>query len=265
MTFWYDGRLIEGNSITLDINEPGLLYGATVFTTMRVYQQSLVHPLTNWSSHCDRLRHSLESFGWQFPDWHKIEQGARALLPYFPVLRMVIFADGREWIMGRSLPADIKERQQQGIVAIVAEDPLYHRELATYKTGNYLGAWLALQESGKRGAKEAILIDGDGNWLETSTGNLWGWKDGCWWTPSLEVSILPGIARAQLLRWLKSQDIPVKENIWSENFIKGLEAIAYTNCVMEVIPFHTIMSRSSKFTINPNHQALSQLRACFQH
>ena len=84
--------------------------------------------------------------------------------------------DGREWITGRYLPGDLATRQQQGIVGWLADVPIYQRCLASHKTGNYLGAWLALQQTQKYGAREAILIDESGNWLETSTGNLWGWK-----------------------------------------------------------------------------------------
>jgi 4-amino-4-deoxychorismate lyase len=203
----------------------------------------LTHPLTNWQAHCDRLRHSLESFGWNFPDWERLQQGAELLLSHFPVLRLVVFADGKEWITGRFLPSDLSQRQEEGIAAWMAEDRLFRRDLPAHKTGNYLGAWLALQKAQKLGLKEAILVDNQGNWLETSTGNLWGWRDGCWYTPALGVGILPGIARSQLLSWLRGNDIPVEENVWTPEFVSGLDAIAYSNCVVEVIPIHTVMSQ----------------------
>jgi 4-amino-4-deoxychorismate lyase len=239
--FWYDGKLIAENTLEISINEPGLLYGATVFTTMRVYGQSLVHPLTNWQAHCDRLYHSIQTFGWQYPNWQRLQEGAELLLPYFPVLRLVVFPDGREWITGRYLPSDLTQRQQQGITAWIAKDNLFTRDLANHKTGNYLGAWLALQKAQQLGFQEAILVDKEGNWLETSTGNLWGWANDCWWTPTLAVGILPGIVRSQLINWLKSNDIPVQENIWTPDFVSKLEAIAYTNCLVEVIPIHTVI------------------------
>ncbi|MHC5721288.1 MAG: aminotransferase class IV, partial [Nostoc sp.] len=52
--FWYDGKLIKSQTLELNINDPGLLYGATIFTTLRVYNNSLDSSLTNWLSHCDR-------------------------------------------------------------------------------------------------------------------------------------------------------------------------------------------------------------------
>ncbi len=239
--YWYDGELIEGDKIQLNINEPGLIYGATVFTTMRVYNRSLTHPLTNWSAHCDRLKYSLKVFNWQQPDWQKLQQGAELLLADFPVLRMVVFPDAREWITGRNLPSDLTQRQQQGITAWVAEDALYRRDLAAHKTGNYLGAYLARQQAFSLGAAEAILIDTQGNWLETSTGNLWGWKNDRWYTPALDSGILPGIGRSQLLTWLRQNNTPVRENIWTPEFVKSLQAIAYSNCIVEIVPINQII------------------------
>lgn len=261
--FWYDGQLMQGDTLELAIYDPSLLYGATVFTTLRVYDQSLEHRLTHWKAHCDRLHDSLQAFGWQLPDWQRLRQGAEVLLTDYPVLRMVIFADGREWISGRFLPENLDELQQQGVRGWVADEPLFRRSLANYKTGNYLGAWLARQKAQKLGAKEAILVDYQGNWLETSTGNLWGWKEDYWWTPPVDGNILPGIMRSQLLTWLESQDLPVKHHRWDWQLIQELEVIAYSNSVMEVIPLATIMTPQGILNTNPNHSKLQQLYTYF--
>ena len=245
--YWYDGELIEKNKIQLGINEPSLIYGATVFTTMRVYHRSLTHPLTNWAAHCDRLKRSLTVFNWQQPNWQRLQRGAELLLTSFPVLRIVVFPDGKEWITGRNLPSDLAQRQQQGITAWIAEDELYRRNLAAHKTGNYLSAYLARQQALKLGAAEAILIDTQGNWLETSTGNLWGWKNDCWYTPSLDSGILPGIERSQLLIWLRQNNLPVQENIWTPRFVKNLEAIFYSNCVVKIVPINNILWSGNHF------------------
>ena len=239
--FWYDGKLVDFNQLQLKINEPGLLYGATVFTTMRVYEKSLQHPLTSWQAHCDRISQSIQTFNWQQPNWQRLQQGAELLLAHFPILRMVVFPDGREWITGRNLPPDLKQRQAQGITAWVAIEPLFKRDLAQHKTGNYLGAYLARNQALNFNAQEAILIDHQGNWLETSTGNLWGWRDNCWYTPSLDLGILPGIARSRLLNFLQNNNINIKENIWTYEFVKTLQGISYCNCVIEVIPIKKIL------------------------
>ncbi len=238
--FWYCGERINSEHLQLNINDPGLCYGATIFTTMRVYEQSLSHPQTCWLAHCDRLKTTIAAFNWQQTNWQSLERGAKLLSQYFPVLRMVVFPDGREWITGRSLPLDLQQRQTEGINAWVAQDPLYIRELPQYKTGNYLSAYLARNQALNLNAQEAILIDAQGNWLETSTGNLWGWKDGCWYTPSLESGILPGIARSRWLNFFQKHDLKVTENIWTPEFVPTLEALSYSNCVVDFIPIKTV-------------------------
>ena len=136
-----------------------------------MYNNSLDSRLTHWAAHCFRLKFSLETFGWQQPDWQRVRQGAEIVMQNFPVLRITIFPDGREWITGRLLPVHLTENQKNGILAILAEEK-YARNLPSHKTGNYLSAWLAKRNAEKLNAQEAILVDAVGSWLETSTGNL---------------------------------------------------------------------------------------------
>ena len=262
--FWYDGDWFESSALSLDIDQPGLLYGATVFTTLRVYQNSIAHPLTNWVGHCRRLQISLQVFGWREPDWDQILKGVNVLKETYPVLRITVFPDGREWITGRFLPSDLPDRQQHGVTAWLADDAShYRRPLTFHKTGNYLGCWLALQAASARGAVEAILRDPLGNWLETSTGNLWGWVEGGWWTPPLEAGILPGLVRSQLLQWLQSNSQPVIEAAWTPERVRRFEAIAYSNSVVQLIPMHTILMDGTKLEYSPSHQSFEILREYF--
>ncbi|WGV24869.1 aminotransferase class IV [Halotia branconii] len=259
--FWYDGRLIQSQTLELNINDLGLLYGATVFTTLRVYDHSLDSSLTNWLLHCDRLLFSLQSFGWQQPDWNRVRQGAEAILAHFPVLRITLFPDGREWITGRLLPQDLTEKQKNGITTSLARSE-FTRSLPSHKTGNYLSAWLA-KTSVQQNAQEAILVDTAGNWLETTTGNLWGWQNGSWWTPPLTAGILPGIVRSQLIKWLQNQQQTVQEEPWTSELVRRFEAIAYTNSVVEIIPIHTVQQPIGSLQYDPYHPSFQQIKRFF--
>ncbi len=250
--FWYDGKLVNSPTLELAIDDPGLLYGATVFTTLRIYENSLDSPLTNWRAHCHRLQLSLQAFGWSPPDEKRLRQGAQLIIPHYPVLRITIFPDGREWITGRNLPEYLTKKQKNGISASIASVE-YNRSLPTHKTGNYLSAWLAKTSALQADAQESILVDSAGNWLETATGNLWGWRDNCWWTPPITAGILPGIMRSQLLEWLGMQRLLVREEPWTEDLVKGFEAIAYSNSVVEIIPIHTVIYPSGSLKYNPHH------------
>lgn len=258
--FYYDGKLEKNNYIQLDINDSTWLYGATVFTTLRVYQKSLYHPLTNWQNHCDRLKLSIKEFDWNMPDWEKIETEANYLLNYFPVLRITIFPDGRELIIGRELPINLEDKQRKGIKGLVCLEYQINRSLPLHKTGNYLAPYLALNQGKKQGYDEAILTNFNHNWLETSTGNLWGYKEGIWFTPTLETGILPGIARNMII---KKANFPVEINYWTSEFIEDLEAIAYSNSVVEIIPFNTIKIEQKIKKYNVNNQGYSLLKDCY--
>jgi len=253
---WYEGKVVEGGKIELGEEDAGLLYGATVFTTVRVYDNSLDDERTNWLLHCDRLLCSIKRFSWQEPDWERVRVGAEILKSEYPVLRVTIFPDGRELIVGRHLPEDLAERQEKGIVAWLADKPEYRRSLAEDKTGNYLSAWLALKQGQKYGAKEAILIDIEGNWLETSTGNLWGWQDGRWWTPPVTAGILPGLMRNQILNRLRCQNEVVEEKPWTVELVAGMEALAYSNSVVEIVPIHTVRMGSGEWGVGRMREIL---------
>ncbi|MFQ4135739.1 aminotransferase class IV [Nodosilinea sp. PGN35] len=263
MTYWFDGQLCEGTDLALAITDPAFLYGATVFTTLRVYRGSLDHPLTAWAAHRQRLVHALTDFGWPQPDWGTVRQGAEALLNEYPVLRVTILPDGRPLVTGRNLPPDLDQMQTEGIVAWVASGKTYGRPLPGYKTGNYLGAWLALQAAQTHGAREAILVDAQGQWLETSTGNLWGWANGQWHTPGLGAGLLPGIGRQHILATLAQRGERVNQSPWPPGVIQRFEALAYSNSAVQVVPIHTVLGDRSRLEINPQHPALAALRAVF--
>lgn len=235
-----------------------------MFTTLRVYCQSLNHRLTNWQAHCDRLRYSIETFGWQLPRWEQVTQGAVNLIMHFPVLRITLFPNGYELITGRYLSSDLTKTQKYGVKAWIATE--LNRSLPTHKTGNYLSAWLAKIGAQQRSASEAILVDENGNWLETSTGNLWGWRDNCWWTPPLTAGILPGIARSQILEWIQQHQC-VKEEPWFAEAVDTFEAIAYSNSVVEVMPIHTVIEEQQGAIVqkkyDPYHSSLKLLRQLY--
>ena len=239
--YWYDGAVCCGEMLELTVTEPGLLYGATTFTTLRVYEQNLNDPRSDWPAHRRRLGEAVAEFDWLTPNWSRLETGAQQMAQRFPVLRLTLFADGRELITGRGLPDDLQQRQDEGIVAWLAQGSGFSRSLPHRKTGNYLAPWLALQQARKLGALEAILLNERGEWLETSTGTLWGWREGRWWTPPLAAGILPGLARSRILQSARRQGLRIGRSPWLASQVWEFEALAYSNAVVEVVPIRQVL------------------------
>ena len=252
--YWYCGRSIESQTIELDINDPGLLYGATVFTTLRADKLST----DIFELHCDRLRSSIVDLDWCQPDWVRVRSGVDCLTPHFPVFRITIFPDGRELITGRELPPHLATWQQTGVTVIIADRQLT-RSLPQHKTGNYLAPWLALQQARNNNIQEAILTNDRGDWLETTTGNLWGYRDGCWYTPPLSAGILPGIVRSQIIASLERQGRSVVEVEWTAQWVQDLEAIGYSNSVIHFIPIHTIIAPVGTLKYIARHPAIAEI------
>ncbi len=96
----FDSYWFDQDTITLPVTEPGLLYGATVFTTLRVYDQSLRHPLSHWIQHRQRLQASLTQLQWRSPDWEALTHAAETLAKTEPVLRITCFPGDRGGFLG---------------------------------------------------------------------------------------------------------------------------------------------------------------------
>lgn len=246
--YWYDGAVCSGQMLELTVTEPGLLYGATTFTTLRVYEKNLNDLRSDWPGHLRRLRETVAGLDWLTPNWQRLEAGAEQMAQNFEVLRLTLFADGRELITGRDLPQDLQQRQDEGIVAWLASGSGFSRSLPHWKTGNYLAPWLALRQARKLGALEAILPNESGEWLETSTGNLWGWRQGQWWTPPLAAGILPGLARSQILDAATERGLKICQAPWSSSLAWEFEALAYSNAVVEVVPIRQVLRASPQGT-----------------
>ena len=259
MSFWYNGALFEDDAeAPAFVGDEGLRFGASVFTTARVYDASLSDSRTQWIDHCDRLTHSLRAFRWPSPNWADIEQGCWHLKNRYPVLRITIFPDGREWITGRQLPVNLAQDQKNGVICWVAPAE-YARSLPTHKTGNYLACWLARQQAQAHEAHEAILTSPGGEWLETATGNLWGWANGKWFTP-ITRSCLPGIMRSRLQQVLMESGQTVGTQAWNTEQVMRFEAIAYSNCAVQLLPIRTILNGTTKLEYDPNHDAIRTLQ-----
>jgi branched-subunit amino acid aminotransferase/4-amino-4-deoxychorismate lyase len=240
VSYWYQGEFIDSPFLQIAYDDPALIYGASVFTTCRIYERLIDHPLTMWAAHCQRLASNVQGLGWSDPDWSSVRAGVELMTRTHPVVRITLFSDGRELIWGKSLPPDLADRQQQGIEAEVVAG--FDRTLPQYKTGNYLAPWLARRQV----AQEAILVNAAGHWLETSTGNLWGWRDQTWYTPPITAGILPGIIRTYLVQWLRTQGKIVDEGHWDEILVNQLTGIAYSNAVVQFIPIHTLLTATGK-------------------
>ncbi len=267
--FWYDGALFDEDDwavvgLPSDTGslQAGLRFGASVFTTLRVYEQDLAHPMTMWERHCDRIAQSLTYFTWPHPDWPSIRKGAQQLKACYPILRITVFPDGKAWITGRDLPPSLSQQQVEGVTCWLAP-AAYLRSFPLHKTGNYLACWQARKQAQQCGAQEAILTNAQGEWLETATGNLWGvFRDQSEhrWCMPLSKLCLPGLMRGRLQALLSAEGQSIGELPWTRAVVERFDAIAYSNCVVGLLPVHTILDRDITLKYDVQNASLKALQ-----
>jgi branched-subunit amino acid aminotransferase/4-amino-4-deoxychorismate lyase len=234
--YWWTGRLHSGNTLTLSLDDPGLIYGATVFTTLRIYHQNPQHSATALEAHLKRLALQVKALGWEAPAWEQVNLAVQTLASNYPVLRITLFPDGRELVTGRGLPPDLAQKQQEGVILLAVEGA---RSWPDLKTGNYLVSFQAFRKAEAQGAQEALLTQ-EGTWLETSRGNLWAWDGSQYLTPP-EEGCLAGIFRQQLLSRLVHLAIPHAVVSFTPERQRSFQAVGYGNSVVELLPVRGII------------------------
>jgi branched-subunit amino acid aminotransferase/4-amino-4-deoxychorismate lyase len=108
-----------------------------------------------------------------------------------------------------------------------------HRDdpLADLKCTSNAALVLLRRRARSLAADDALLLDPDGEVLETTTGNLFFLRGGMWCTPALSGAVLPGIARAALIEALSASRHPFLERDFSLGELLRSEALMVTNAV----------------------------------
>ncbi|MBL8888955.1 MAG: aminotransferase class IV family protein [Planctomycetaceae bacterium] len=80
------------------------------------------------------------------------------------------------------------------------------------KHTSFLPWIMAAQYAGGQGRDDAVLLNSNGEVIETSHRNLFVWKDSQLWTPPLSSGCLPGIMRSMVLEIANQLGMPVVES-----------------------------------------------------
>jgi branched-chain amino acid aminotransferase len=104
------------------------------------------------------------------------------------------------------------------------------------KTGNYMNNMLALMESQKSGAVEAIMLNHDGNVTEATTSNVFMVKGDVVMTPAVSSGLLEGVSRALLKDVMQKNGIAFQEKAISEAEFRSADEIFITGTIKEVMP-----------------------------
>ena len=114
------------------------------------------------------------------------------------------------------------------------------------KSTSYAVNMAAEAEARRRGADEAIFVDGDGIVLEGTVTNVW-WRVGdTLYTPSLDLGILAGVTRAAVMELAPTYGYRVEEGAYPLALLLEAEEAFTSSSVREMMPLVEIDGRDAR-------------------
>jgi 4-amino-4-deoxychorismate lyase len=258
-----NGALIEAGRAGISPLGEGFLFGRGLFETIKLSAGKPVF----FVEHAERLRRGAGELGL---DWQTSNEElashcnliTKANAAADGVLKLVVFQDEKgvgELILtqeSRYAP----ERHAQGFKLKAVPDAGRIGQFHRLKTLNQLANLTARAAARAEGWDEAIFFDSSGQLLEGTATNLFVVARGRARTPGMDAPILPGIARAEIIRLGACG--PVEET--TVTLVQALEAdeAFVTNSLVGVMPVSRIGRRDYDLSRNPvTRSVMSAFRA----
>jgi 4-amino-4-deoxychorismate lyase len=230
--------VVDPDEPVLPADDEALLRGRAAFETVRVYGG---RPF-RLAEHLERLAGSAELIGLPHANRLELEELARQALAAAAapdsVLRLYWTPAPRALALVSPLPDHLDELRQRGqrlisLRGLRADEPWL---LPGVKSTSYAVNMAAESEAKRRGADDALFVDGEGVVLEGPTTNVW-WRSGrTLFTPSLDLGILAGITRAVVLELAGGLGYEVEEGRHGLAELAGAAEAFTSSSVREVMP-----------------------------
>jgi len=224
-------------------DDEALLRGRAAFETLRVYDG---RPF-RLEAHLARLASSAGAIGLPLVERQELEELATLVLPEAgaadAVLRLVWTAGPAEGppaalALLSDVPVWIEEARARGAraVSLLGVRAAVPWLLPGVKSTSYAVNMAAEAEARRRGADEAIFVDGERVVLEGTVTNVWWRRGDTLYTPSLDLGILAGVTRAALMELAATRGYAVEEGAYALDELYGAEEAFTSSSVREVMP-----------------------------
>lgn len=141
-------------------------------------------------------------------------------------LRNHVFTDGPANLWISLTPAEIPDGKTPLRLITTEDTRFFHCNI---KTLNLIPSVMASQKAKEAGCQEAVLYRPGGRVTECAHSNVHILKDGILRTAPTDNLILPGIARAHLIRMCKKLEIPVNETAFTLDDLYSADEIIVTS------------------------------------
>lgn len=244
------GKIIQFKEI-VSTKDKGFLYGYALFETFYINRYSKIFL---FDEHIERMYDSMTFFNFDI-EFSK-NNLKESVLSYIDkkkiadsVMRVTVSLGDRVLGMKPSISISTRgnaykeEIYKNGLKLMVS---LYKKNeyspIVNHKTCNYLENLLIGKEASRLGFDDAILLNTNGNIAETTKCNIFSFKNGILYTPTIECGILPGVTRNWVIKNSNKLGILCKCKKISLESILDSDEVFLTNSVIGIIGIKKIDS-----------------------
>jgi branched-chain amino acid aminotransferase len=260
---WMDGAIVEWRDAHVHLVSNTFQYGFGAFEGIRCYKTQSGPAVFRLKEHLVRLHRSATILGFEVP--FSVEQLTVAT-------RDIIRANGFEqcyirpiayigyggmglayqeckinvaiavWQWGEYVGHGALENGSRAKVSSYVRQHINTNMSKAKACGNYMLFQMARTEAKRDGYDEAILLDTNGHVAEGSVEHIFLVRDGVLVTPPLTY-LLEGITRDAVIRLARAQNIEVREELFSRDYILTSDEAFFAGTGAEVTPLVEVDNR----------------------
>jgi branched-chain amino acid aminotransferase len=256
MKVWIDGAIVPGSEARIPVLDHGLLYGDGVFEGIRARSRRVFR----LDAHLERLAVSAAAIGLELPGGTPalraiVLDTLRALGADDAYVRLVVTrgcgplgvdpttcSEPRVFCIADQIHVYDEERRRRGLdlVTVSVRRPAPDVLDPRVKSLNYLNPVLAKLEARRRGADEALLLNGAGAIAEASVANVFAVRAGVLRTPPASDGALDGITRESVLRLAGALGIEAREQTLTRIDLLGADEGFLTGTGAGIVPIRSL-------------------------
>lgn len=209
MEIYFNGKYVNGSEPQVLVDDRSYRFGDGLFETAIIYNGKV----RDWERHQRRFENGLKFYGYDI-DVSNIPQIANELIKKNNIregyIRAVVsrgaapgvgykIGDARPYLVVQVFESPLPEFRE--ITLVLAEIRAYYH--TPCKTNNALLYTRAMMEADAAGCDNALLLSHDGYICETSNANLFWIRGDVLYTPALDLPLVPGTFRENVLEFWK--------------------------------------------------------------
>lgn len=245
-----NGKLHKHTNACVPYDSRAVRFGFGLFETMLIQDGQIQLESYHW----DRLYKALKELKFVLPElmdkeWMKNEilrTVKKNNVEKLGRVRFQIYAgrgglfDGQNpWsefiIYCETVDPQILQLNQKGLNMIIATGlGKSNDSMANYKSTNSMLYALAARQALAKKVDNAIVLNTNGNPIETTIANIFCVKGDTVYTPALSEGCVAGVMRRHVIQQLTEKGFEVKEEAITQDFLKEAEAVFATNAIRRI-------------------------------